>query len=350
MTMSLQWYVLLATTVYQAIAVHLENRQPPPGQRIDIGGYKLHLYSSLSQSSAPSTIPAASVLSASPVPSSRPKIPTIILDHSLGGIEGYLLIEQLSKLAPAYAYDRAGYGWSDRSPHPRTSDRIVTELDLLLTRAKIEPPYLLVGNSFGSYNMRLYAHRFPEKVVGLVLTDGLHESGMLAMPWPIKLVQYFFVSGFIMSVIGSLLGIIRVLKTIGIFELIKPSLRQFSSAARATVARSFCRSHHWLTMAQELWLLSTSGKQVAMAQSLGNLPLVSIKARAFFLPSILTRLLPLAMIDQLRDRIHDHLLNLSTQSTQIQAPKSDHFVWVEEPEAIINAVQMILDQRKVGEC
>lgn len=43
-------------------------------------------------------------------------------------------------------------------------------------------PYLLVGDSLGSYHMRLYAHRYPEKVAGLVLTDGLHEAEMLRIP------------------------------------------------------------------------------------------------------------------------------------------------------------------------
>ena len=34
------------------------------------------------------------------------------------------------------------------------------ELNLLLTKADIQPPYILVGNSFGSYNVRLYAKLF----------------------------------------------------------------------------------------------------------------------------------------------------------------------------------------------
>lgn len=66
------------------------------------------------------------------------------------------------------------------------------ELDTLLHKAGIKPPYLLVGDSFGSYNMRLYAHQFPEKVVGLVLTDGLHQSGMLQMSVALRDLQLFF--------------------------------------------------------------------------------------------------------------------------------------------------------------
>jgi len=123
-------------------------------------------------------------------------------------------------------------------------------------------PYLLIGDSFGSYNMRLYAHRYPEKVVDLVLTDGLHESAMLHMPLSLRGLQYFFASGFIMSILGSILGIIRVLNRIGVFEWLKPELRQFSSAALNAVKRSFCRPKHWLTMTQEILSLDTSARQV----------------------------------------------------------------------------------------
>lgn len=313
-------YLLLgATTLYHAIASRVEDRKPPPGQRIDVGGYCLHLYGAGEGK------------------------PTIVLDHSLGGIEGYFLVKSLAKLARTCIYDRAGYGWSDRSPHPRTSQQIVAELDTLLTKAGIEPPYILVGNSFGSYNMRLYAHQFPEKVVGMVLTDGLHESEMLKMPVALEALRYFFLSGFLMSVLGSASGIIRVLKLCRIFELLKPELRQFSPEVLYPVKRSFCRPQHWLTMSQEIFDLHRSGKEVKAANQLGALPIVSIKASSFFKPSLWTRAIPLAMANQLRDRMHDKLLELSSNCIQLQAERSGHFVWLDRPDVILAAVKVILE-------
>ena len=184
MPISIQVLLLVATTLYQAIASRLEDRQPPPGQLIDVGGYRLHLCVAGEAS------------------------PTIVLDHSLGGVEGYFLIEELSKLARVCIYDRAGYGWSDCSPYPRSSHQIVKELDTLLVQAGIEPPYILVGNSFGSYNVRLYAHLFPQKIVGIVLTDALHEIGMLKMSALLQALKLFFISGFEMSILGSMLGLL----------------------------------------------------------------------------------------------------------------------------------------------
>uniref|UniRef100_B8HT43 Alpha/beta hydrolase fold protein n=1 Tax=Cyanothece sp. (strain PCC 7425 / ATCC 29141) TaxID=395961 RepID=B8HT43_CYAP4 len=320
MDVDLRLLVLAVASLYQRVVCWREDQISPPGQRVDVGGYRLHY-----------------------VTAGMGEV-TIVLDHSLGGVEGYLLLDHLAKLSRVCIYDRAGFGWSDRSPHARTSDQIVTELDKLLTRAGLEPPYLLVGNSFGSYNMRLYAHRFPEKVVGLVLTDGLHESGMLQMSVVLKALQLFFASGFMMSVLGAGLGLIRVLCHIGMFELIKPELRQFSGSSLRPVKRSFCRPKHWLTMTQEILNLTASGRQVGYARDLNNLPIVSIKASSFFQPSLLTALMPLKAANQLRDRMHEQLKSLSANCIQLNAEKSGHFVWVDQPEVIITAVKLLLQQ------
>ncbi|WP_227789435.1 MULTISPECIES: alpha/beta hydrolase [unclassified Nodularia (in: cyanobacteria)] len=310
----------VATTIYQAIASWLEDRQPPPGKLFDIGGYSLHLYVAGKGS------------------------PTIVLDHSLGGIEGYLLIEELAQLTQVCIYDRAGYGWSDHSPHPRTSNQIVMELDKLLTQAGIEPPYILIGNSFGSYNVRLYAHRFPEKVLGIILTDGLHETGMLKMTFQLQALKFFFISGFVMSILGSILGIIRLLRICGIFELLKPELRQFSAHSLDSVKRSFCRSKHWITMIREMLNLNRSARQVTVANQLGAMPIVSIKANSFFKPSFWTLFIPLGASNRLRDKMHIELCNLSTDCLQIPADQSGHFVWVDQPDVIIDAVKLILNK------
>jgi pimeloyl-ACP methyl ester carboxylesterase len=321
---SVRLFLWVATTLYQAIACQLEDRNPLPGQRFDVGGYRLHLYRLGDKRDASN--------------------PTIVVDHSLGGVEGYLLADALSKLGQVCIYDRAGYGWSDHSPHPRTSDRIATELDTLLAKAGIDPPYLLVGNSFGSYNVRLYAHRFPHKVVGIVLTDGLHEEEMLKMPIQLKALKLFFTSGFIMSTLGSAFGIIRLLSVCGIFEILKPELRQFSKSSLGSVKRSFCRPKHWITMSREMIGLSASARQVRAAHQFGNLPIVGIKASSFFKPSPWTRLIPLQSANQLRNKMHVELQTLSANYYEMEAHRSGHFVWADQPEVIVDAVKHILDK------
>ncbi|TYQ31699.1 alpha/beta fold hydrolase [Pseudanabaena sp. UWO310] len=320
MPISILVILLVFTTLYQAISSYLENRRSPIGQLIDVGGYRLHLY----------TLGASQ--------------PTIVLDHSLGGVEGYLLIEELATIGRVCIYDRAGYGWSDHSPHPRTSEQIVQELDIMLTQAKIEPPYILIGDSFGSYNIRLYAHLFPHKVLGLIFTDGLHEIGMLNMPFQLKALKLFFLSGFVMSILGSALGIIRLLKTLRIFELIKPELQNFSEASRDRVKHSFCLPKHWITMSQEITSLDKSSEQVSVAKNVGVLPIVNIKSASFFKPTFWTRLIPLRGINKLRDKMHLELSKLSTDFLQIEASQSGHFVWVDQPDLLVTAVKMVIEK------
>lgn len=314
--------LLALTTAYHLGSCYQENQQSFPGQLIDIGDLQLHLY----QKGLPT-----------------PKQPTVVIEHSLGGVEGYLLIDAIAEFAHVCIYDRAGYGWSQHSTSPRTSQEIVQELDRLLTQAQIPPPYLFVGNSFGSYTVRLYAHIFSDKVAGLVLTDGLHELGMLKMPLALKALKWFFTSGFWMSTLGASLGLIRVLENIGLFSLIKPKLKQYPSHQLQPILRSFCRPKHWITMSREIMNLSGSSWQLNAIPDLGDLPIVNIKAAHFFKPTRLSGLLPMGAADALRDKMHHQLRQLSTQCIQRDAHQSSHFVWIDEPELIVNAVRDLLN-------
>ena len=267
---------------------------------------------------------------------------TVILDASLGGVEGYLLIDEIAKLTRVCIYDRSGYGWSENSWQPRTSQQIVNELHELLTIAQIPPPYILVGDSFGSYNMRLYAHQFPNAVRGMVLTDGLHENAMLSLPISVGLLKAFFTVSFGFVSIGAALGILRLCGTLGVFELIKPELKKFSTVDLQHVKKSFYSARHWLTMGREMWDLDTSGRQLKVANDLGDLPIISIKSQTFLRPLFGIKLLSLAAADRVRDRIHLDLMKLSTNCQQISANNSSHFVWIDRPDSIVHAVATLL--------
>lgn len=176
----------------------------------------------------------------------------------------------------------------------------------------------------------------------MILTDGLHESGMSNMPSIVKAVKYLFISGFVLSVFGSLLGIIRVIGTFGLFEVIKSELGKFSVEQRQQVKKSFDHHNHWLTVFRELINLDRSSHQLKAANNFGDLPIISIKSRSFFKPSIPTLFLPLKSIDRLRVKMHYSLNLISSNYTEIIGTKSSHFVWIDEPKIIIQAVQELL--------
>lgn len=133
----------------------------PPGSMVDVGGYRLHILCRGHGSG-----------------------PSVILDAGLGGfsMDWLFVQQQLSAEARVCAYDRAGYGWSEPGPSPRVTEQIVEELEALLEGAHVPPPYILVGHSFGGYNMEYFAATHPGQTAGLVLVDASHPDQVERLP------------------------------------------------------------------------------------------------------------------------------------------------------------------------
>jgi pimeloyl-ACP methyl ester carboxylesterase len=127
----------------------------PPGRLMDLGGRKLHLH--CTGSGSPTVIPEAGASSFS--------------------IDWSLVQPEIAKTNRVCSYDRARLGWSDPGP-AETAVNVVQDLHRLLTVAKEKGPYVLVGASMGGIYVRLYQMQHPEDVVGMVLVDPAHESGL----------------------------------------------------------------------------------------------------------------------------------------------------------------------------
>lgn len=98
---------------------------------------------------------------------------TVILDAGLGDWSLSLLDlqQRVAAFAQVVIYDRAGYGWSEPSPHLRTSQQLADELYALVCNADLSAPYLLVGHSLAGWHLRLLARQQREVVAGLLLLD-----------------------------------------------------------------------------------------------------------------------------------------------------------------------------------
>ena len=145
----------LAGAVYQWTATRIfERRHPPRGELIDVGGHRLHIHRQGKGS------------------------PAVVIDAGLAGgsYEWDALAAEISAVTEVCTYDRAGYGWSDRGPTPRSSQQIVAELHTLLEKAQVKPPFILVGHSLGGLNVRLYASQHPDEVAGVVLVDAANHD------------------------------------------------------------------------------------------------------------------------------------------------------------------------------
>ncbi|MBV9654860.1 MAG: alpha/beta hydrolase [Acetobacteraceae bacterium] len=99
--------------------------------------------------------------------------PTVVLDAGLANFSlAWRFVQPaVARSVQVCSYDRAGEGFSDPGPLPRTSRAIVDDLHALLRRAGIAGPVVLVGHSFGGLNALLYADTYPDAVAGLVLVD-----------------------------------------------------------------------------------------------------------------------------------------------------------------------------------
>jgi pimeloyl-ACP methyl ester carboxylesterase len=136
---------------------------PPPGKLVDVGGWRLHLNCT---------------------GEARASQPTVILEAGLGdfSVEWSLVQPGVAKFARVCSYDRAGDGWSELGPHPRTLRQIVYELHTLLEKAGVKPPLALVGQSYGGWLVRLYASTYPAEVAGLALVEAGADNPWRMMP------------------------------------------------------------------------------------------------------------------------------------------------------------------------
>ena len=114
--------------------------------------------------------------------------PTVILESGSGGpsVDWLMVQLEVSKFARVCSYDRAGYGWSDSGPEPRSSQQIARELKQLLQAAGEKGPYVLVGHSMGGYDIRVYTGQYPNDVTGMVLVDASHEDQEVRAPESIR--------------------------------------------------------------------------------------------------------------------------------------------------------------------
>jgi pimeloyl-ACP methyl ester carboxylesterase len=104
--------------------------------------------------------------------------PTVVLESGLGGrMFAWRKVQPvLARRYRVCAYNRAGIGGSSFGPTPRDAVAIVSDLEELVRRAQLRPPYILVGHSLGGLTMRLFARRNSQHTAGIVLVDPAAEG------------------------------------------------------------------------------------------------------------------------------------------------------------------------------
>ncbi len=99
--------------------------------------------------------------------------PTVLFEAGIAAtnLNWFHIQGPVSRFAATVSYDRGGLGWSSPCRTARTPANLAVELHQMLEEAAIQPPYILVGHSFGGLVMRRFALNYPDEVASIVLVD-----------------------------------------------------------------------------------------------------------------------------------------------------------------------------------
>ncbi len=316
--------LLAAGIVYQSAGLARDaSRYPPPGQLVDVGGYRLHAVCR------------------------GEGAPGVVLDAAIAASSlSWVRVQQdVARFTRVCAYDRAGLAWSDAPPARRTFAQMVDDLHTLLSTVDCAPPRVMVGHSFGAFVCLAYAARYRQHVRGLVLVDPPSE-------WiPLNRRQRQLVRGAVqMSRFGALLarvGVVRAclglltggapsvpryfVKVFGpmtarTLERLVGEVRKLPSELHPIVQAHWCRPKCFLAMADQLRALPDAIAQVSEIRTLGDLPMVVVSS-GDQPPSVTA--------------MHHALARLSSHGRVVLASQSGHWVPYDEPALIVDAIRQV---------
>lgn len=302
---------LLGGAIYQKIATALEmQKYPPPGELVDVNNHKLHV-----QVVGIGT-------------------PTVVMESGEGGtsLDWSFVQTEIGKITTVYTYDRAGFGWSDPSLDPRTCDEIVDDLYVLLENSGAKGPYILVGHSFGGLIVRLFASKYPNEVVGIVLVDAVHEDLYSRFPselWEANRAQLRYIN---IGRITAPFGLPRLLSQPVATQNLPPEFQSMADIVGL-------RTQVYNALYKEVKHFTECADQVLSNPFPPNIPLVVLSRSK---PETWPIDLPNEEAEQIWMDLQIELANLSSNSTHIIVEDSGHFIHIDRPETIVDAIQEIM--------
>jgi pimeloyl-ACP methyl ester carboxylesterase len=103
---------------------------------------------------------------------------TIVIESGSGSncAEWFGIQDNLSQHAKVVVYNRPGYPWSEHIKEKRNPKNIANELRQMLENEGLEPPFIIVGHSFGGMVANAFARLFPEATQAVVFIDATHPE------------------------------------------------------------------------------------------------------------------------------------------------------------------------------
>ena len=277
--------------------------------------------------------------------------PVVILEAGIAAssISWSLVQDRVAEFTTVVSYDRAGFGWSRHAtPHRPTALAAAEELAVLLERAGIAPPFILVGHSFGGLIVRIFQQTFPEKVAGLVLVDPVsriewtratpqrkktlargvalsRRGAFLAHMGVVKLALKLLMAG--SRVIPKLAARASAGNGAGVTERLAGEVRKLPREFWPIVAAHWSEPPCFEAMADALEKLPVSVRQIQEGRTLGDLPVIVLSA---------------GISDELAIREHEQDARLSTRGEHIIVPAAGHWIQLDKPDVVIDAIKRVL--------
>jgi pimeloyl-ACP methyl ester carboxylesterase len=236
------------------------------------------------------------------------------------------------------AYDRAGYGWSDRAGDGRSPLDTANDLTALLAAAQIEPPYVLVGFSHAGLADRIFAAQHSDQVAGLILIDPATEFDNEIMSVELKQQQQMAATLFKGFGFMARFGLLRLIGTQNMAES-APFIA--TDIANPELYYRFIAAPHWWETSEQEFSSRLDDDHLAMVRQLG--PILDIPF--IIIGSDLLAATGNPSLDALQAARHEKLNALATQSSQgefIIAQGSTHNVLNDRPDVVLGAIETVL--------
>ncbi|MDP9172127.1 MAG: alpha/beta hydrolase [Acidobacteriota bacterium] len=278
--------------------------------------------------------------------------PVVVLEAGIAAssLSWALVQPAVAAFTTVLSYDRAGFGWSDKAACRSTAGEAAEDLALLLENAGLAPPFVLVGHSFGGLIVRVFEQRYPDLVAGMVLVDPVVRS-----EWGEMTAERarLLARGVHLSRIGALLDTLGMVRA-GLSALIGGSRRfpqllaRLSAGGASSVAARFVKqvrmlppelwpaiAAHWSearcfrAMAANLEGLPASVRQLDESRPMEDIPLIVISA------------------DKGNEE-HARDAGLSERGRVVSAPELGHWIQLDAPDLVVDAVREVVGRCRAG--
>jgi pimeloyl-ACP methyl ester carboxylesterase len=324
--------VIAAGALYQLAGSYADRRRfQPPGRLFKVGETVLHLHQQGNGR------------------------PVVVLEAGIAGTSvGWALVQPaIAEFTTACSYDRAGLGWSGKHRTGRTVEQMTGELKRLLDSAGLPGPYILVGHSFGGLLIKAFAVKYPELVGGLVFVDPVslatwsvctdaqrrrlafgarlsRRGAMLARVGVVRASLALLMSGG--KGISKRIGRTAAGRGSAVLEKLVGEVQKLPREVWPMIRSHWSQPKSFLGMAAYLECLPASAVEVIAMRLPQPIPVVILSAAT-------------ASPEELSER--DSVIEDNPAGHHILLEGTGHWLQLERPEAVVNAVREIAEALRV---